>query len=170
MIIEQELQIGAAEMERLMDAYGDILLRVCYLYLKDLQLAEDALQETFLRAYRGYGHFKRESSEKTWLTSIACNVCKNMLRGSMKKQREELPLEEAVLPGQEEPSGDDTLLRAIMSLSPKHREVVLLYYYQGFCVREIADILDAPVSTISVRMKRARKALRERLGGWYYGE
>ena len=66
--------------ERLIMEYGDAILRMCYLYLKDYHLAEDAAQETFIKAMKHYESFHQKSSEKTWLTRIAINCCKNMMR------------------------------------------------------------------------------------------
>ena len=66
---------AAAEIKRMLDEYGAGLLRLCCLYLKDFSLAEDALQETFLNAFRGLDAFQGRSSEKTWLTRIAINAC-----------------------------------------------------------------------------------------------
>ena len=56
------------------------LLRTCYLYLRDRQLAEDAVQETFLKAYRSLPAFRGDSSEKTWLMRIAVNTCRDLYR------------------------------------------------------------------------------------------
>lgn len=67
-----------AELTRMMQTYGTQLLRLCTLYLKDRMLAEDAVQETFVRAWRA--DFRQECSEKTFLTRIAINICKNYLR------------------------------------------------------------------------------------------
>ncbi len=61
---------------RWIQEYGDSILRMCFLYLKDYHLAEDAAQETFLKAARSYDTFTHASSEKTWLTRIAINCCK----------------------------------------------------------------------------------------------
>jgi RNA polymerase sigma-70 factor (ECF subfamily) len=74
------------EIERLMGEYGDIVLKTSYLYLKDMQRAEDAFQEVFIKIYRKYGSFKGNSSEKTWIMSITINVCKDMLRNSWLKR------------------------------------------------------------------------------------
>ena len=63
---------------------------------------------------------------------------------------------------------DDTLVRAIQALPPKYREVIILYYYQEWRAWEIAQRLHVPVSTVTVRLSRARGLLRERLKGWYY--
>lgn len=71
-----------AELTRLMKNYEADVVRLCFLYLRDLSLAEDATQETFLKVYRSIGMFRRESSEKTWLMRIAINTCKDIRRGA----------------------------------------------------------------------------------------
>ena len=68
---------------------------------------------------------------------------------------------------EDSPHEDDTLLREIMNLKPKYKEVILLFYYQDMKISEIARVLDAPESTVSVRLKRAREQLKKRLEGWY---
>ncbi len=70
------------ELTRLMKNYETDVVRLCFLYLRDLSLAEDAAQETFLKVYRSIGMFRRESSEKTWLMRIAINTCKDIRRGA----------------------------------------------------------------------------------------
>ena len=65
---------------RLLDDWGDRLLRLCTLYLKDAHLAEDAVQETLIKAWRNADKFRGEGSELTWITRIAINVCKSYLR------------------------------------------------------------------------------------------
>ena len=66
-------------LERLMREYGDSVFRMCYLYLKDYYLAEDATQETFIKAMKSYDSFLHNSNEKTWLIRIAINSCKNIM-------------------------------------------------------------------------------------------
>lgn len=67
-------------LEKFMSDYGDTIFRMCFLYLKDYQLAEDATQETFIKALTSYEKFEHNSSEKTWLIRIAINCCKNIMR------------------------------------------------------------------------------------------
>ena len=69
-------------LERLIRENEVSLKRLCYLYLHDEAQAEDAVQETFLKAYRSLEKFRGEASEKTWLTRIALNICKDMLRSA----------------------------------------------------------------------------------------
>ena len=71
-----------AEISRLIDQYGDRLLRLCVQYLNDTSLAEDALQETYLRAYRFLDRFRGDGSELAWLSSIAINACRNQRRSA----------------------------------------------------------------------------------------
>lgn len=157
------------DMERIVDQYGTGLLRMCYLYLKDMQLAEDAVQDTFLKVYRNYGQFNGGAGEKTWVTRIAINVCKDYLRTAWRR-RVNVVEELNDIPDAEGPHAaeDGALLNEVLALKPKYREVLLLYYYQDLKISEIAKVLNAPESTISVRLKRAREQLKSRLEGWEF--
>ena len=81
---------SAADLERLMEEYGTGLLRLCALQLGDAALAEDAAQETLLRAWRRYGTFREAAAERTWITAIALNVCRDLLRSPWHTRRMEL--------------------------------------------------------------------------------
>lgn len=159
-------------MQKLIDCYGDSLLRLCYLYLHDLQLAEDAVQETYLRIYRSYASFRGDGcSEKTWMTRIAINVCKSMRRSAYYRHiflPGGAPLSEDALSTGDLPVWDDTVLRAVALLRPKYRAVVLLFYYQQLSTRETASALGISESAVSARLSRARAELREQLKGWYF--
>ena len=135
---------SAADLERLMEEYGTGLLRLCALHLGDAALAEDAAQETLLRAWRRYGTFREAAAERTWITAIALNVCS------------------------EDAPWDDTPLRAVLSLPRKYREVVLLRYYEEFTLEEIADTLGIAPGTVSARLTQAKRKLRPMLEEWYY--
>ena len=145
--------------------HGDNLLRLCFLYLHDRHLAEDAVQETFLRAFRSYNSFRQDSSEKTWLTRIAINVCKSALR-----RERPLPLPDAPEGSYEAQFRDDTVLQAVCALPDKLREVVLLYYFQELTTPEIAQMLHLPRNVITARLSRARAQLKPQLKGWYFDE
>ena len=152
--------------ERLVEEHQTSLLRTCYLYLGDAALAEDAVQETFLKAYRALPGFRGESSEKTWLMRIAINVCRDQLRKGWFRHvdRRVTPemLPEATAPAE---AGDDALLAEVMNLPAKEREVVLLYYYQDMDTRTIARILHIARSSVSGRLRSARARLRAVLEG-----
>ena len=155
--------------QKMLEQEGDRLLRMCTLYLKDGNLAEDAVQESFLRAFQHMDEFRGQAAMATWLTRIAINVCKGYLRSPWHWRRlSSQVLEQRPAPGM--PETDDTLPGAVMALSRPYREVILLYYYQQLKAREIAEILHIPLSTVTVRLSRARRQLKEQLKGWYYDE
>lgn len=150
-----------ANIKKWMDLYGDCVMRMCLLYLKDYQDAEDAVQETFFKAYIKYDSFLGKSSEKTWIVRISINVCKNMLR---KKKAAEVSMEEVLnqisVDGNfERPMIEQFVLEQIMRLPVRYKDVILLHYYQEMKVEEIAEVLHIPKSTVKTRLKRGRERL-----------
>ena len=148
----------------LIDQHGDDILRLCLLYMGERQLAEDAFQETFVRAWRHMNTFRGESSAKTWLSHIAVNVCRDMLRTPWLRMRrsvrsveemEHLPAPDA-MPRRE-------LTDAVLALPDKYREVIVLVYYQDMKLGEAAALLRLPVPTVSTRLRRARARLAQLL-------
>lgn len=150
--------------EELMDSFGGDILRLCLLYLGDRQLAEDAFQETFVKAWRQMDSFRGESSMKTWLSRIAVNTCRDTLRSGwfrlMKKSEPVESLFDLAAPQKEETAN---VRDAVLALPGKYREVIVLYYDQGMNTREIADALHLPINSVSTRLRRARLLLKEML-------
>ena len=131
------------------------------LYLGDRQLAEDAFQETMVKAWRALPGFRGESGAKTWLFHIAVNTCRDMLRtGWMRMRRRSVPLE--VMP--ELAGQEDERLRemtaAVLALPDKYRETVVLFYYKQMKIREITEALHIPQNSVSSRLRRARAMLQ----------
>lgn len=151
---------------QMINEHQTALLRMCYLYLHDVQLAEDAVQETFIKAMRKLDSFRGESSMKTWLTRIAIRTCCDMRR-SFWFRRMDRRFTPEMLPDQAQEAEDEgqSLTLAVMNLPTKMREVILLYYYQDMNVSEIADALGVTQPTVSYRLKRAREKLRTELEG-----
>ena len=143
--------------EELIDQHGDDILRLCLLYMGERQLAEDAFQETFVRAWRHLSAFRGESSAKTWLSHIAVNVCRDMLRTPWLRMRRSARSVEEM---EHLPAPDATprheLMDAIRALPDKYREVIVLVYVQDMKLREAAAQLRLPVPTVSTRLRRAR--------------
>ena len=145
------------------------LLRLCFAWLGDTALAEDAVQETFFKAWKGYGRFRGEAEEKTWLTRIAINTCKDLLKSAWARNtdRSVTPelLPEGAVPFEER---DDTVTRAVMSLPPKLREATLLRWYQGLTLDEMVKVMRLPRSTVNYRLKKAKTMLKSELEDWYH--
>ena len=152
--------------ERLITQHQTSLLRLCYVQLQDQALAEDAVQETFLKAYKGFDSFRGDSSEKTWLTRIAVNTCRDFQRGGWFKHTDRRVTPDMLPVGTVQPDTEDMdLSLAVMKLPRKMREAILLYYYQDMSTEEIAETLGIAQSSVSNRLRRGREKLRKLLEG-----
>lgn len=161
----------AAQLERLMAQYGTALWRMCTLQLRDAALAEDAVQDTFLKAYRRMDTFRGACSEQTWLMSIAINTCRDYRRTAwMRHTDRRIALEQLPESGAEATFSDGAVMEAVAALSPREREAVLLRYYQGMKLREVAQALHISENTAKARLHRANQHLRARLERWYLDE
>lgn len=146
--------------------YSDDVLRTCFVLLSDRTLAEDAMQDTFMKAWKAMSQFegRENASPKTWLMRIAVNTCKDTLRSSWmrhidrRQEIEALPLSIASCPEEKL-----ALTQAIMALPPKLREIVLLYYYQDMSLRTCANVLGISAPTATRRLQQAQKKLRIQL-------
>ncbi len=158
-------------LEEAMTRWEVPLLRTCYLLLKDAALAEDAVQETFVKAWRAYGAYRGEASEKTWLMRIAVNTCRDFRRNKWflhvdrKVNMDDLP-EPAVAFEMK----DDTVTRAILSLPDSMRRIITLRYYQGLSAQEIAEVLSVSRRTVHYRLEHAERLLKCSLEEWYDDE
>lgn len=159
-----------ADVERWMADYGTDVKRLCLMLLKDAAMAEDAAQETFLKAWRSYASFRREAGEKTWIMHIAVNTCRDMLRTGWFRRLdrrvtpEELPLVyDGSLP-------DPTLAHEIAALPLRQREAILLHYWQGMDMQEIALAQGCSINTAKSNLLRGKRKLKEKLEGWYFDE
>ena len=138
--------------ERMVLQYQLPLLKLCYAYLHDEELAKDAVQETFIKAYRGLSGFRENASEKTWLSRIAINTCKDLRRTSWFRHVDRAVtldmLPEPAAPVEPE---DESLTLEIMTL---------LCWLQGMTYNEAAETLGISLQAVGSRLNRARQKLR----------
>lgn len=140
------------------------LLRLCYAYLHDRTMAEDAVQETFLKAFQGLSQFRGEAETKTWLSRIAVNTCRDARRSAWFRRVNRAVTPE-MLPerASECARQDDEITAAVMNLPIRLRECVLLYYFQEMNTVEIASALGVSQQAVSGRLKRAKEKLRREM-------
>ena len=149
---------------RLVEQYQTDLLRMCYIQLHDTALAEDAVQETFIKAYKAMPAFRGDCSEKTWLMRIAINTCRDMLHSAWFRHLDRRITPEQLPEPVIQPDEDAVDLTCeVMRLSQKDREVILLYYYEAMTTEEIAQTLGVAKSTVSTRLEQGRQKLRQAL-------
>jgi len=164
------------EITRLVEEYGNDVLRIATVILKSKELAEDVFQETFLRVVRSYSGYRGESSEKTWIISIAVNICRDYMRSAWKKRvvvtddfltysSDDVDTEEML----EKRSERQALINAIMKLPDKYREIIHLHYYQDMGINDIAKVLKIPGGTVKSRLFKARALLHDMIGGEAHG-
>lgn len=156
----------ADRLERMMEQYGADVLRLCCVYLRDAKLAEDAAQETFLKAYRSMDAFRGESGEKTWLAAIAVNVCRDWRRGAWFRHIDRsVDWEKLGLAAEAPKTAESGLMQAIMRLPRKQRAAVLMRYYADMTQSEMARTLHISEAAVSKRLTRAREMLKNELKG-----
>ncbi len=148
-----------AVLSRWYDAYGTDVLRLCCFYLGGYADAEDAAQETFLKAWRYLDRFqgRNQCAPKTWLMKIACNTCRDHLRRAFRKH--EVPRDDLSIFDQSAPE-DRELIWDVMNLPEKYRAPILLFYLQNLNVRETAKALYVSPATVSRRLDKARDILK----------
>ena len=151
-----------AEIERVVNEYATMLLRVAYSQLNNRTEAEDAVQEVLLKYMEKAPVFQSEEHEKAWLLRVTVNHCKNHLASAWFRKRADL--DEGI------PALDNAelgVVSAVAALPAKYRAVVHLYYFEGYSTKEIAEILHSRPNTVSSRLSRARallaKALKEEI-------
>ena len=154
--------------DRLVQEYQMPLKRLCCMYLRDMPLAEDAVQETFLKVYRTLPQFRNDCSLKTWIMKIGMNTCRDMLRSAWFRHHDRRVTPEEMESAAEEngKAGEaEALGQAILELPARYKDVILLYYYQDMTQEEVAEVLRTSMSTVSRRLKHAQELLRNMLKG-----
>ena len=157
------------ELARMMLTYGNQLVGLCTGLLGDHMLAQDVVQETFIRAFRHMDRFRgeNEGSEKAWLTRIAINLCRDYQRSRWFRFIDRNTSFD-MLPEQSTPVKDEhmELYEAVMQLPGKYKEVILLHYYQDMDAAEIAVSLRVSLSSVYRRLEKARAKLKDQLERW----
>lgn len=131
------------EIEEIYNRHVDTVYRVCYSFMKNASDAEDMVQETFLKLIAENKQFQSESHEKAWLIVTASNTCKDLLK-SWRRKVENIDNHPSL--AHTEPFLEEDMLSVILSLPIKYKEVVYLYYYEGYRTPEIAKMLHCTVS------------------------
>jgi len=145
----------------LYEKYATDVLRMCYFYLADRQKAEDVCQDVFVRLITTNPDLQ-EGREKAWLLKVAMNRCRDLWRGAwLKRVVLGSPVFELVPAPDEygQLADQQEMMAAINQLPAMFKEVILLHYYQGYGITEIAEMMDLPEGTISSRLSRGRKKL-----------
>lgn len=156
------LQRTGKEITEIYNRQVDTVYRICFSFMKNAHDTEDMVQETFLRLIGSGVGFVSEEHEKAWLIVTASNLCKDALKKWWRKQE---PLEDYENTLQQPPFEIDEVLGAILKLPADQKTAVYMYYYEGYSTADIASYLRCPQATVRSRLARARKTLKQKLGG-----
>ncbi len=143
--------------ERLLDQYGNSVLRLAYSYLHNMSDAEEILQETLIRYLQTAPEFENSAHEKAWLMKVAANLSKNRIDYNQRRATDELK-EELLAQDQEDLS---FVWEAVKALPEQYREAIHLFYYEGYSTAQIARILTRKESSVRSDLRRGREKLKQ---------
>lgn len=153
-------------LEELMNTYGTRLLKSAFLIIKDYGLAQDTVQEVFIQVYYKISLFKGQSSLYTWIYSIMLNICRKKLRNNWFKkivlsdQRINSKL------GETEINVNNLDLHdALQKLNDKYRRIAIMFYFEDFSIKQIAEATGSREGTVKSSLNRLRGLLKDDISG-----
>lgn len=159
------------DVEKLFEKYSDMVYRIGTLYMKNQHEAYDIVQDVFLSLLLHPRHFKDEEQEKAWILRVAINRCKDQLKSFWRRNRvswnEYQTTSESdgenVSRMEEQFTRTQPVIAAIRNLPDIYREVIFLFYYEGYKAEEIAHIIHKNPSTVRTRLQKARELIKKSL-------
>lgn len=157
-----------AEAYRAIALYADTVRRICFIRMKNHADVEDIFQDVFLKYMLYEKNFENEIHEKAWFIRVTINACKDSLKSFFRSKVSSLDvlLTDAAVYDEEQ----SYIWSTLAQLQQKYRDVIYLHYYEGYSAVEIADILNKNENTIYTWLSRAKKQLKELLGGENFNE
>ena len=153
--------------EEIIEVYGDKILKLCFVQLGNIEEAEDATQEVFIKVFRNIKSYKGDSSIYTWIYRITINTCFDILKKKNKLKLDDISLYIDFI--KDDKSIEDIILKsltaknirtALMKIPEKYRVLLYMFYFEEIKIAEIAVILNEKENTIKTRLKRGKIALK----------
>lgn len=156
-----------AVVEEIIDSYGDKILRLCFIQLGNIEEAEDATQEVFLKVFNGIKKYNGGSSIYTWVYKITINTCFDILKKRNKIRYDDISLYINFIKDEKDTEAiilksltSKSIRLALMKIQEKYRILLYMFYFEELKISEIATILNEKENTIKTRLKRGKLALR----------
>lgn len=151
------------EFDALVYEYSQVLFKVAYSYTKNITDSEDIVQEVFMKLYRAHKVFENNDHIKNWLIRVTINQSLN----EIKRKRKEMLIDNEYindLPDISDADEKNEVIReCVMSLKNNYKNVIILFYYDSYSIKEISNILKMSESNVKVTLNRARKKLKDEI-------
>ena len=155
------------KLEQIIEEHTDSLIRLAYYYVRDVYIAEDIVQEVFIKFYHAHHLYEERGQLKAYLSRLVMNRSKDYLKSwSYRKVQIQQKIS---LAAKKKKSGliqrdeQELVGEAILKLPIKQREVLMYYYFEELSIAEIATILEIPEGTVKTRMRRGKELLKPEL-------
>ena len=149
------------------EKYSDMIRRICMVNLKNYADTEDVFQTVFMKYVLSSKAFESEEHEKSWFIRVTINACKDIFKSFFRTKTDPLDIISDYKSELSTESGE--ILRVILTLPEKYRQVIYLHYYEGYTAPDIGGILGKNENTVYTLLARARKLLKDELAGDYNG-
>ena len=150
-------EASSKSVEEIYRRHFDMVYRVSFSYLKNQSDTEDATADVFAKLMQKSIAFQNAEHEKAWLIRTTINVCKNYLNHWWHNRAD---IDDYENLQSDDSFHNDETLRIVMDLPARYKDVIYLYYYEGYTSQEVAEILKKPHSTIRNHLREARNKLR----------
>lgn len=144
--------------------YADMVRRICFIHLKNQADVDDIFQDVFLKLLQHSDKFQSEEHKKAWLCRVTINKCNDFHRSFFRKNICSIDDVTLIFENKEE----NEVMREVLFLPPKYKNVIYLFYYENYTVPEISLILGKKENTIYSLLHRAKAILKDKLGGQEY--
>lgn len=141
--------------------YKDMIYNIAYTYVHNVTDADDIVQDVFMKYLNSTEYFETLDNEKYWLVRVTINTAKTLVKRAW-RQKVELDDEKISKFSSYEEQQNYELFEIVSNLSPKYKDVIVLYYYENMSTNDIARTLNLSVSNVKKRLERARKAIKEK--------
>lgn len=148
-----------------LNTYADLVHRICFMYLKSEADVEDIFQNVFLKLLQHKESFENAEHEKAWLCRVTINQCKDFHKSFFHKNV--CSIDDLEIPVEDK--AEEGVLREVLLLPQKYRNVIYLYYFEDYPVSEVAKILDEKENTVHTHLRRAKAILKNKLRGFEDG-
>ena len=166
-IISRVVSGNKSAFSELVEKHQNVLLRVAFRYMKDTELAEDVVQESFIKAYRKLDSFEGRSSFRSWMYQITVNTAKNKLR---RKNLETVDITKVPISVEQTLDADihaadvnGLLMAEINGLPPKQKQALLLRIFDDMSFKEVAAVMECPYDTAKANYRHAIQKLKRQM-------